>query len=327
MQTSETKPTPTPSPPEKVVKLKPLVRKLTLYSAIPPQGILSQLDSGFIAEPSDKATLLSMWEKASQSYNSKTSADRSFVEVDDIRDVEDVDQKTIEKVLSQAKLYPPHDSHQTNIFDVRISKLVTPQLTLNVSRAENRAKIRRDMSTSELFPIMFESAGKPDPITRQILAMDQSNGALIFTSYDEDVRLHHPPQYRNLRLNEKDSKSPTLENVCLAIGGGLPLATALRVPIAPNTTRLILSNGIHRLYRLAAAGYEWCPMIVADVVPMEFPPVLADLPKDVLLLPTSNPPLLTDFLDDEIVTPLDYFTLLRTVQLNWSFSQYVTVLK
>ncbi len=183
------------------------------------------------------------------------------------------------------------------------------------------------MSVPELFPIMFESAGKPDLITRQILGMDQTNGTVLFTSYDEDVRLHHPPQYRQLRVNEKDPKSPSLENVCIAIGGGLPLATAFRIQIAPDLTRLILTNGIHRAYRLAEAGYEWCPLVVSDLIPMEFPPQFVDLPKDILLSQDANPPLITDFLNPKVMIPLDYFTLLRTVQLNWSFSQYVTVLK
>ena len=307
--------------------MKPVVRKLTLYSAVPPQGILSQLDSGYVAEPSDKGTLLSIWEKASRVYSSELSSVRSAIGADDIRDVHDVDKRLVENVLSQAKLYPPHDSHPTSIYEVRISKLVTPQLTLNVSRAQSRAQIRQGMSVPELFPIMFESAGKPDLITRQILGMDQTNGTVLFTSYDEDVRLHHPPQYRQLRVNEKDPKSPSLENVCIAIGGGLPLATAFRIQIAPDLTRLILTNGIHRAYRLAEAGYEWCPLVVSDLIPMEFPPQFVDLPKDILLSQDANPPLITDFLNPKVMIPLDYFTLLRTVQLNWSFSQYVTVLK
>ncbi len=85
--------------------MKPVVRKLTLYSAVPPQGILSQLDSGYVAEPSDKGTLLSIWEKASRVYSSELSSVRSAIGADDIRDVHDVDKRLVENVLSQAKLY------------------------------------------------------------------------------------------------------------------------------------------------------------------------------------------------------------------------------
>jgi hypothetical protein len=174
---------------------------------------------------------------------------------------------------------------------------------------------------------MFESAGKPDPIVRQTLGMAPNGGALLFTSYDEDIRLHHPPKYRQLPVNERDSQSPSFENVCIPIGGGFPLASAIRVEIAPGITRLILSNGIHRVFGLAQAGYEWCPLVVSDIIPMEFPDPFVELPKDVLLPPTSNPPLITDFLNKDLVIPLDYYTLLRTIRLNWNFEQYVTVLK
>jgi len=288
---------------------------------------LSQLDSGFVAEPSDKGEALMLWKEANQAYNSHGSPVRSLLTPDDIREVKDVDPEQVEKVLNQAKLYPPHDSHPTNIYNVRISKLVTPQISVNVSRAEKRAALHPGMSTSELFPVMFESAGRPDPITRQALGMAQNTGTLLFTSYDEDIRLHHPPQYRQLPVNEKDSKSPTFENVCIAIGGGLSLASAFKIQIAPGKTRLILSNGIHRVYRLAEAGYDWCPLVVSDLVPLEIPDQFVELPKDMLLEEASNPPLITDFLKEDFVIPLDYFTLLRTIQLNWSFSQYVTVLK
>src|SRR5256885_6544324 len=191
MLTAETKASPVQ--PEKREPSKSLVRKLTLYAVLPPQTILSQLDSGFVAEPSDKATALMLWQKASQAYNSHGSPDRSILTSDDIREAKDVDSNEIERVLNQAKLYPPHDSHPTGIYNVRISKLVTPQISVNVSRAEKRASLRTGMSTSELFMIMFESAGKPDPITRQSLGMSQNSGTLLFTSYDEDIRLHHPP--------------------------------------------------------------------------------------------------------------------------------------
>ena len=107
----------------------------------------------------------------------------------------------------------------------------------------------------------------------------------------------------------------------------MPLASAFRLQISTGTTRLILSNGIHRVYRLAKAGYEWCPLVVSDLVPMEIPEQFVDLPKDMLLLPNSNPPLITDFLNEEVMIPLDYFTLLRTIQFSWNFSQYMTVLK
>ena len=302
------------------------VRKLTLYSVLPPQGLLSQLEAGFIASPSDRTTLLSLWQKANTAYGT-TKPDRSFSTQADTRAPNNVSAGVAQEVLDRARSYPPFDSHTTTIQAVRISKLVTPQITINLARAEQRATVSSPMSDSELFPVMFESAGQPEPITRQTLGMGQTNGALLFTSYDEDIRIHHPPKSRTLPINEKDLKSPSFENVCFPIGGGFPLASAWKVSVGPGLTRVILTNGIHRVYRLAKAGFEWCPLVVTDMQQMEFPDPFVELPKDMLLNSTNNPPLITDFLREDVVIPLEYFTLLKTIRLNWSFEQYVTVLK
>lgn len=128
-------------------------------------------------------------------------------------------------------------------------------------------------------------------------------------------------------MNEKDTASPSFESVCLPVGGGQPFGVAYRIQIAPGISRLILGNGIHRVYSLAGAGYEWCPLLVCDLIPLELADPFVDMPKSILLDPNSNPPLITDFLNNDMVIPLNYYTLLKTIRLNWNFEQYVTVLK
>lgn len=306
---------------------RPTVKKLTMFSALPQQALLSQLDAGFIAEPTDRNVLQGLWEKTNKSYSSCGPPSRSFVTRNDIRQLDGVDQSRVESLLRRVRLYSPYDSHATNIYNVRISKLVVPQITINASRAERRAKIRQGMNMTELFDLAFESAGEPASITRQILGMGSDGESLLFTSYDEDIRLHHPSLYRKIPLNENDVHSHSLESVCLPIGGGLPFAAAYIIQIAPGTSRLILANGIHRVYRLAKAGYEWCPLLVCDFTPLELPEPFIDLPRDILLNPNSNPALITDFLNDEVVVPLNYYTLLKAIRLNWNFEEYFTVLK
>lgn len=306
---------------------RPIVSKLTLPAALPPQWLLAQLESGFVAKPSDKTALQALWEKANKAYKSSGPPSRSYLGVDDVKEIDNVPRSDIESALSRIRLYPPYDSHTTGIYNVRISKLVIPQIAINVSRAEKRATLKPSMKTQELFRTMFESAGKPEPIAKQTLGMAPTGGALMFTSYDEDIRLHHPPEYRSIPINERDSASPSLESVCLPVGGGLPFGSAYRIQIAGNISRLILNNGIHRAYRLAQLGYVWCPLVVCDLVLLEVPDPFVDLPKSVLLDPNSSPPLITDFLDNNVVIPLEYYTLLKTIRLNWNFEQYVTVLR
>ncbi len=307
-------------------KPKPLVSKATLFAALPVQALLSQLDSGFISEPSDRTDLQNLWQQANRAY-AATPSSRSYASTDDTRPLEGVDDAKLNGTLSRIRTYSPYDTHLSEILSVRISKLVTPQIAANLARAERRARLKEGMTEDELFDLAFEAAGKPESITRQTLAMTPNNAALLFTSYDEDIRLHQPPQYREIPINKADPHSPTLESVCLAVGGGLPFAAAYRVQISSGVFRLILANGVHRVYRLASSGYEWCPLVVTDMDPLEFPDPFADLTKDILLDPASNPPLVADFTNAKVVIPLTYFPVLKTIRLNWNFEQYVTVLR
>ncbi len=302
------------------------VSKLTLYSVLPQQALQSQLESGFIAEPNDKKELQAIWKSAKSAYNNSGPPSRSFITDDDIKQIDGF-KDLIDSTLKQAQNYSPYDSHVTNIYNVRISKLITPQISITAARAEKRALIKPRMTTQELFNMSFKSGGQMESITRQILGLSKGGGAILFTSYNEDIRLHHPPTYHKIPIEEKDSESPSLENVCFAIGGGLPFAVAYRVQIAPNTSRLILGNGIHRVYKLAKEGYEWCPLLVCDLIPLEISEPFVDLPKSILLDPNSNPPLITDFLNKDVVISLNYFTQLKSIRLNWNTEQYVTVLK
>jgi hypothetical protein len=246
---------------------------------------------------------------------------------DDIRPLEGVDQARKETFLQRARTYAPLDTHTTDVYSVKISKLTTPQIVINLGRAERRADIKLGMSPLDLFELAFEPRGQPEDIVRQILGMAQTNGSILFTSYDEDIRLHHPPVYRKIPINEKDDRSLAFESVCLPVGGGYPFAFAYRIECAPGQSRLILMNGIHRMYRLGGAGYERCPLLITDLIPLELPQQVVDLPTDFLLDPASNPPLITDFLKDKLVIHLDYHAVLRTIRLNWNFEQYGTVLK
>jgi hypothetical protein len=305
----------------------PKKQKLTLFSVLPQPILLSQLDGGFIAEPKDRAALQEIWQKANHAYGEVGPASRSYANLDDVRRIDDAPGGKIEKTLRRIKLYAPYDSHPTEIVNARISKLVTPQISITLSRAQRRAEIKPNMSTDELLSVMFESKGEPEPITRQILGIAPNGGALIFTSYDEDIRLHNPPQFRRIPINDKDSRSPSLESVCHPIGGGLPFAAAYRISFGGGISRLILSNGIHRVYALAKAKYEWCPIAVCDLSPIEIPEQFVDLPKEILLNPNQNPPVITDFLDEKVTIGLSMHAVLKTIRLNWNMEQYVTVLK
>ena len=223
------------------------------------------------------------------------------------------------------KKYPPYDTYSFGIYDVKISKLITPQLTINLNRAEKRAKIKENMSIDDLFDLMFDmSQNRPD-IIRQVLGMTDKSGLIQFTSYDEDVRIHSPPQYVDLPVNTKDPAGQNLESTSFLLGGGYPFANAYKINAGPNITKLILSNGIHRVYKIALAGYDRVPLPVIDLTAKELPNPFVDFNHDILF--GKSPPLLMDFLNKDVVIPLEYFTQLKTLRFSWNIESYTTVLK
>jgi len=303
-----------------------IARKLSLHAVLPQQVLLGQLEAGLIASPSETIPLLNAWEKANQAYGQSGPVTRSFIDSQDLRSIQDVEESSQEETLRRLRTYSPFDSHRVTLYEVNVSKLVTPQITLHAARAATRAAVRPGMTASDLFRVAFSASSHAEPVNRQVLSMGPNAGSVLFTSFNEDVRLHQPV-YPEVPTNKKDEKSALLPSVCLPVGGGLGFAYALRVDTGNGGRRLILMNGIHRVYEFARAGFQWVPLAVCDIQPMELPDQVVDLPKHILLDPRANPPLLTDYLNNSVVLELDYFRVLRTVRVNWNCEQYATVLR
>lgn len=197
------------------------VPKLSLFGFLPAQALLSQFDAGLIAGPTSKEQLLKAWEASHEQIMRLGSPTRSFATSVDIQDITGVDVEPVEALSRRLKTYPPFDSHKTAIRFVRVYKLVTPQLMLNMDRLHRRASLTKDSSPWELLEVSFDPGNSPEPVVRQTIGMGPNGGALMFTSYDEDIRLHQPPLFRNLSLSETDTQSATLQSICFPVGGGL----------------------------------------------------------------------------------------------------------
>jgi len=300
------------------------VTKLALSSSVPLGWLFTQLDLGLIAGPS-KNVLETMWTRTSEAYRKLGGPGRSFLTQDDVLPFDGVSRPQIDSAVNQIRHYAPHDTHPTEMFNVRISKLVTPQLLVNPKRAEKRADVKARMTPSELFEVSTKAGKHTEPISKQIIGQYPA-GAYLFTSSDEDVR-PLVPVYKTVSLNDEDEQSPKCLSVCFPIGGSLPMMNAYRVRIDEKNTRLIINNGVHRLYALTSKGNEWCPLIVTDLAPQEMGDPFVNFSRESLLGPKSDPPLVTDFLKSEVTMSLGYFPSKSTVRLNYSLEHYPTVMR
>lgn len=303
--------------------LQNVVEKLSLHGILPAQNILSQFDAGLITSPSSKADLLKAWTSSNSAYSARSAAEGNLQGTGEVLPMPASLTPSTAALLGQIRNYPPFDSHRTELAFVRVAKLVTPQLTVTVPRLQQRAPIERSSPPEELFRVMFEVGTSPQPVFRQTLGLAPNGGALLYTSYDEDVRLHHPPFFRRLSINEADPASPSHETICMPVGGGLPFAYAFRVQVGPGVHRLVLANGIHRAAAAALAGLDTIPLILTDFTALEVPDPFIDMPKQILLDPKMRPPMIADFADRSLTMQLGFFRMLRTVRLNWNFENYV----
>jgi hypothetical protein len=304
----------------------PRVQKLALYSAVPPQPLLMQFDAGFIASPSDRSEIQRLWDRTNRAYGGLEGPDRSLVNPTDTRPLEGVDDVVIEAVLARTRLYPPFDSHPPQLVAVRLSKVVTPQLTVSLPRADRRTRVAAGSSDRDLLEVSTSPSAMAEPVHHQVLAQLPNQGAVIFTSYDEDVR-PHVPVFRSLELEPRDNASRVLPTFCIPVGGGIPFVSGQRVSILPGKDRIVITNGIHRAFSIARAGCEWIPMVLCSVSGVEMPPQVVELPNQLILNPGANPPVLTDFLNDSVAMRLEYYPVLKVVRVNWATEQLATVLR
>src|SRR5690242_19356081 len=83
-----------------------MVRKLTLFAALPAQGLLQSFDAGFIDKATDRSVLLKTWQKANEAYSLAGNSVRSYADTDDIQGIDDVEESRIESILKRARQYP-----------------------------------------------------------------------------------------------------------------------------------------------------------------------------------------------------------------------------
>lgn len=303
------------------------IEKLGLFGLLPAAALLSQLDSGQISRPSNRDAILNLWQESNSAYERSGGPSRSFVSEADLQPVSGVPKELIATVEKRMRNYPPFDSHKLSILSIEIKKLVTPQLTVNLRRLRRRADVSKNTSQQELFRLLSEPGSSPETVNRQVLGFAPNGGSVLYTSFDEDIRLHQPPQFRPVPINDRDPESPSLESMCFPVGGGTPFAYAFKIGILPGISRLILANGIHRACAAAMAGLTRIPLAICELSPLELPDQFVDTPKALLLDPNSNAPLVSDFADPKLGIRIWYYRQLRTVRFTWNFESFAVALK
>jgi hypothetical protein len=137
-------------------------------------------------------------------------------------------------------------------------------------------------------------------------------GVHVFSSRSSDLRALGSFVRRDLEVQE----------TAQALNGGVPVAAIVSyVGFGVSTInafqvggRVVLNNGFHRLYALRELGVTHAPMIIQHVSNpvLEFPPIVANLPRE-YLLGAQRPVLLSDFFVPEFAITINAKERMQTV--------------
>jgi hypothetical protein len=284
-----------------------------------------QRQSGNLAKPSEISELQEIWARSRRAYR-ESPASRSAITESEVTESEGVDAKECKNALGVMSRFWPFDNRSGQVMDVPLGKLVTPQLSVTIERIERQPKISKSASDYELFQYLSQAPKLSFPVDHEIIAMAGNGGSFLFTSENEDIR-PLPSTVRRLRLVEGDDASPALETLCIPVGGGMPHAYGVRVPIQEGQSRIIVLNGIHRIANLAKLGLRTIPLPICDVEVGDLPPQLADLPTAFLVNFGTNVPLISDFWREGFAGAVEYFRQIRGIRVNWNSEVYPISLK
>jgi hypothetical protein len=289
-------------------------RHLCLYGAMSQGELKNLLELRSIDSDERKLEIMDHWKEAAKHFQLLATAESGLTDSIGITEIESKWAELV-RTFSQHPLFKATFSTVPTEFKiVEADKLVASQRTVNLDYV---ASILSGYQNSEENLLRFCL----DPVREQPLPriMRSQQNAFTFSSIN--------PDFRFLGAYEKQVVSITPEavniggqpvwSVVLLVGDGISTINAFRV-----NRRVILNNGFHRAYVLRKLGVERIPLAIQVVTSaeLEFPPVVANLPKD-YLSKTLRPALLKDFLDPELVCEISIPVAIRAIRTAWGADQ------
>jgi hypothetical protein len=306
-----------------VSKLGPASRSLQGEAMLFPYGaatlaeVVNIVRSQCIEEEIGNLNMItSDWRQSSNHFQALIKNEPGLAETIGVQNIEESYLERLAEIASDLLFKQSFSLLPTEFKLVEIGKLVAPQRLVNLGYVERLRKlIPRVPGMKDLIDFCLQPKQTPPPPKSLQLAQN----LFSFSSPSQDFRFLGG--YQKI-LEEDDVKAST--------GGGLPVsALVLLLGYGSPTSnvysignRMILNNGFHRMFALEDMGIEYAPVLVQKVgnSDLEFPEVVAGLPKD-YLIEHQRPVLLKDFIDPKLVRTLRTKPRMMNVQIGWNFQQ------
>lgn len=283
-----------------------------------PIGALSAGDvAGILAnatckEPIDLATLMNDWTAKSAVYQNTRPANPNALDTDVQQfHVSANVQNKIRDVLASYRIFLQPTFTQGYI---PIEKIITPQKSVIIERARALfGGTANRLSDDDNAEFCLGTPITPPVIDIKFLGIQQAPNELTFnyqfSALDDDIRPIPPNIFQPfVEVDWSSRGSPhrlKLNSVAFTVGpGASPLVTIAKIPLGPvgpngaPAYRLVLMNGVHRVFRLAELGNTHVAAIVYPANLNEIPQPLVDTPREALLAP--RPLMIRDFLNANI---------------------------
>lgn len=296
----------------------PFRNNLLLYGASAKAEVVNYVRTECI--PEEEASLpsiLSDWSQARSHFQDLEQKETEIAETIDSKEIPSEFTAEI-KAIERSVLFKETFSLLPYDFKlVEIDRLVAGQRAVNLDYVDLLMKrIPVNPSLSDLIRICLASPTDPKPPAEQML----SQNMLSFTSENLDFRFLGG--YK---------KKLTQEDVEACVSGGFPMSAivllvgmgASAMNVIESGRRVVLNNGFHRAYALRGLGVTHIPVVFQKVTnpQLEFPPTVANLPKE-YLLGVQRPALMKDFFDSLLVRKLKVKARNKVVQVQWGASQF-----
>ena len=260
--------------------------------------------------------ILSEWRAARSHFLGIVKSESGIAETIKVTDIDKEYRPLLDAIASDYLFQRSFSNLQTEFKLVEIDKLVAAQRTVNLGYVEQlKSALPKEPKMQDLVKFCLA----PKQALPQPNAMPLGQNAFSYSSPISDFRfLGGFP------------KTLTDDDIKAALSGGVPVAALVLLVGYGSTTcnafhvrrRLILNNGFHRMYALRELGIRHAPLLIQKVESeeLEFPPMVAGLPKD-YLLDDPRPVLIKDFFDKKLVRVIHKKPRLKNVQIQWNVGQ------
>lgn len=261
--------------------------------------------------------ILRIWSELQSRVTNLIQTEIGLADAMVVEDMPDEYRSELETIAADPLFQKTFSNLPTGFAIVQIDKLVAPQRTVNLDYVDRlTAKLPKSPTMRELLDFCVSHKREMDPIQHLEIAPNTH----VFSSPNSDIR-----------FLGAFVKNLTDEDLKYAVSGGLPAAAIIAfigyggAPLNAFLAgkRVVLNNGFHRVYALRSLGVARIPIVIQQIrnVQLEFPQVVAGLPKE-YLLNVPRPVLIKDFFEPEFAITLKVRERIKMVTLGIGVNQH-----